>query len=108
MLFDLIKYQIRMSRLTEDLTLVEMEGDRSARRSFTNCQFFKNKLLIMYDLQKRLTNCSIKYNISNGSLTQTDLQIRTVSRGSSLMVVWKPAFVPLDQAALMRWSAIKT
>lgn len=45
----------------------------------------------MYDLQKHLMNCSIKYDISNGSLTQTDLQIRTLSGGSSLMVVWKRA-----------------
>lgn len=34
-------------------------GRRSVRKEiFHNCQFFKNKPLIMYDLQKHLMNCS--------------------------------------------------
>lgn len=47
----------------------------------------------MYDLQKHLMSCSIKYDISNGSLTQTDLQILAFPEAPRL---WWFGSVPCD------------
>lgn len=68
-LSDLIRYQIGCQAYRGSCAC--WNGRRSVRKEiFHNCQFFKNRLPIMYDLWKHLTNCSIKYNISNGLLTR--------------------------------------